>query len=106
MTKKVAPGVKCRVVGSSIGPTGSSVGRIVNVIALADPPEHVVWGPVWDCEAADGKPFNVKITSPDMQTTQIQAGRTNATFAEDWLEPLDDDPEPGMTRQAEKEITT
>jgi len=90
MAKKVEPGVICRIIGSSVGPTGSSVGKIVKVRDRADPPDHVVWGDMWDVEAIDGSQFRVKITSPDMQSHTFRESN-NATCADDWLEPLDDD---------------
>lgn len=100
--KEVGPNVLCRVIGSSVGPSGTTVGRIVKVVDKADPPEHVVWGPMWDAIPADGQPFKVKITSPDMQS-HIFRDSNNATFASDWLEPLEDDTLPPKAETTEKE---
>lgn len=91
--KEVGPGVTCRIIGSSVGPRGSSIGRIVRVIGLTDPPIHVLWGEMWEVEAIDGSMFEVKITSPDMATSHIQKSR-GAVCATDWLDPLEDDPTP------------
>ncbi len=104
MAKEIKPGVTCRVISSSRGPNGSSVGRLVKVVDQADPPIHIVWGEMWDCEALDGKGFDVKITSPDMQTSDFSKSN-NATFAGDWLEPLEDEPPKDETRVQEKELT-
>jgi hypothetical protein len=103
--REVGPNVKCRIIGSQRGPEGSSVGKIVNVVSRADPPTHIVWGPMWDVESLDGKPFKVIVTSPDMQTTTLQDGGMNAVCAEDWLEPLTDDPEPPKVAEKERELT-
>lgn len=102
--KEIGPGVKCKVIGTAVGPTGSSMGKIVRVVDRADPPIHVVWGEMWDVEAIDGKPFKVKITSPDMQTSSFRESN-NSTCAVDWLEPLDDDMLPPQVQEREQQLT-
>jgi hypothetical protein len=104
MAKEIKPGIKCRIVGSAMGPKGSSIGKIVKVVGLAEPPVHVVWGDMWEVEAVDGSVFKVKITSPDMQTSNLQDSK-NAVCAGDWLEPLEDDPTPPAVKEREVELT-
>jgi hypothetical protein len=101
--KEVAPGVKCRLISSALGPKGSSVGKIVRVVCRSDPPTHVVWGPYWDIVSVDGTPFKVKITSPDMQTSHIRESM-NASAAQDWLEPIDDDEDLPKAKAEEHEL--
>jgi hypothetical protein len=103
MKKDVFPGAKCRVISSQRGPAGSSVGRIVRAVSLHSYP-HVVWGDMWDCEPLDGKPFEVVITSPDLQTTTVRTANF-ATVAADWLEVLEDDPEPPKVVEKTEELT-
>lgn len=103
MRREPYPGAKCRVIGSQLGPKGSTVGRVVKVIDRADPPEHIAWGPMWDCVPLDGMPFKVVITSPDMQTTSTRDS-SNATFAQDWLEVIEDDPEPPKVEEKQQEL--
>jgi hypothetical protein len=104
MKKQVGPNVICRIIGSARGPKGSSVGKIVKVIGRSEHPEHVVWGPMWDVKKVDGTPFEVEVTSPDLQTKKI-VQNAFAACAEDWLEPLDDDPEPPKVQEKEHELT-
>lgn len=101
--KEVGPGVKCRIIGTSIGPSGKSMGMIVKVVGRADPPNHVVWGPMWDVEAVDGRSFQVKITSPDMQDSHLRESK-NSVCATDWLEPLDEDTLPPKVQEREKDL--
>ena len=102
--REVGPGVTCRIVGSSRGPSGASIGKIVKVIGLAEPPVHVVWGDMWDVEAVDGSVFKVKITSPDMQTSNLQDSKY-AVCATDWLEPVEEDTPPPAVKEREVELT-
>jgi hypothetical protein len=100
--KEVGPGVVCRIIGSSVGPKGSSIGKIVRVLGLTDPPIHALWGDMWDVEAIDGSMFEVKITSPDLTTTHIQQSR-GCVCATDWLDPLDEDPTAPKADATERE---
>lgn len=104
MRKEPYPGAVCRVIGSQLGPKGSSIGRKVKVISEADPPIHVVWGQMWECEAMDGMPFKVVITSPDMQTTSTRES-SNAVFAGDWLQVLEDDAPPAKVDEKDIALT-
>lgn len=104
MFKPILPGMRCRVVDSSKGIQGTSVGRIVRVEQYADPVRHFWWGVMVDCSPDDGKgDFEAMINSPCSTKTDIKK-MSNATFATVWLEPIEEDPLPPKEETRLKEI--
>lgn len=103
MPKDVYVNAKCRVISSVRGPEGTSVGRIVRAAALNEIP-HQVWGNMWDCEPLDGRPFDARVAAPDGSGEVIKPMAT-ATFAEDWLEVIEDDELPPKAVTKEHELT-
>lgn len=75
---EIKPGILCKVIGSALGPKGSSVGAIVRVVGQDGGPPHSLHGDIWRCELVKGT---------NLVTEYGGIGR-EADFAEDWLEPL------------------
>lgn len=78
MSKRIQNGVICRVIG---GVDGLNIGRIVQVQTCRG--EHSQYGRIWRCT-----------TRGKYLVTEYGAVGLSADFAEDWLEPIDEDPIP------------
>lgn len=74
--KKVQNGVVCRVVGCL---DGVNLGKIVTASVCMG--EHSQLGRIWRCVSKNGELI-----------TEYGAVGLSADFAEDWLEPIEDDP--------------
>lgn len=98
-SKEIKPNMRCRIIGSINGPKGSSVGRICITVELIRGVPHTLWGPMWLVESADGLPFLVK------HEDQTEYKHMRCAAARDWLEPLEDDPEPLKEVERETELT-
>lgn len=96
--KEIKPNMRCRIIGSINGPTGTSVGRICITVGIIPGVPHTLWGPMWLVESADGKPFAVK------HEDGREYENLRCSAAEDWLEPLEDDPEPPKVETKEIEL--
>jgi hypothetical protein len=99
--KDVYPGARCRIIGSAVGPKGTSVGRV----CIARGPAqslygypHSLWGQFWECESADGKPFDIKHDDGRVDRRMV------AAFAEDWLEVIEDDEDLPKAKAKEHEL--
>ena len=102
MKKEVYPGARCKIIGSSVGPKGTSVGRFCYAIGKAKSltgEPHTLWGFIWECESADGKPFDI------IQGDGTIKRSLRAAFAEDWLLVVEDDPEPPKVQEKEQILT-
>ena len=96
--KEIKPGMRCRIIGSINGPKGTSVGRICNTLHIVPGVPHTLWGPMWLVESVDGKPFDVKHEDGE------EYNGYRCCCAEDWLLPLDDDPELPKAQEKETEL--
>ena len=92
MAKFVQVGKPCRVIGASDGPKSMNIGKIVMPMFCHDK-EHSLWGPIWHCRSIDGS---------NIATIHGSASQ-EADFAEDWLEPIDEE-DLKKTEEEKKEI--
>lgn len=100
MAKKIGPNVLCRVVGGNQGPKSPNVGRQVLVVnGYPGKEPHSLWGPIWSCRSLDGRPFLIKRDHEAATETG-----TVADFAEDWLEPVEDDPDAPKVQEKEHHL--
>lgn len=95
MAKAIGPGVVCKIIGSANGPRGLSVGRKCVVLWPWQGEPHTVWGQIWRVSALPG--------DPDFMSEHGGIGR-QVDCAEDWLEPLDDEPPIEIPRVVEKDL--
>jgi len=94
-----APNQLCRIIGSTAGPNGTSVGRkCVTVKKITDRPPHSLWGEMWECESADSLPFDIEYGDGTKKKSM------RAVFAEDWLEVIEPDSDV-KEEEKEKELT-
>lgn len=75
---KIQNGVICRVIG---GIDGLNIGKIVQVQTCQG--EHAQYGRIWRCT-----------TQGKFLVTEYGGVGISADFAEDWLEPIEDEPLP------------
>jgi hypothetical protein len=102
--KPIQPNKIYRIIGSAVGPSGSSVGRKCITISQIPGVQHTLWGICWTVESADGLPFD-SIREGIEGFPEVKGRSMRIACAEDWLEE-EPEPEPDAEmREVEKEIT-
>lgn len=92
MPKHVEAGKPCRVIGADGGPQSLNIGKVV-IPEFRHELEHTLWGPIWHCHTADGS----------IVATVHGSATSEADFAEDWLEPIDEE-DLKKTEEEKKEV--
>ena len=105
MAKKIGPNVLCRVISGNQGPSSPNVGRHVMVMhAHPNPHPHSLWDKIWVCRSLDGRPFKIKRDQGDVFGSNPNETSAQADFPEDWLEPIEEDPDTPKVQEKEQDL--
>ena len=85
---EIKAGKEYRIMSSSVGPKGSSVGRKCRTNYKHGGPPHTLWGDIWNVSTIDGKPFVSEVGIGD-----------SCDVAADWLEDADTPTNPNILKK-------